>query len=297
MAASEKVGELFNLSPLVVGLILMAFGTSLPELFVSHLACLGGNSGIALGNIIGSNIGNMFLILGLTGCLTSLSFSSASRRHLTYLHLGMSVLLVLVLFPSSYYLISSIVLLLYFCFYLFSSLKEMKRSQLIKEVDIKEKKTSGVKSTPWNIFVLASKLILGFFLLYYGGKVLVSSSTEICVLLGIPEYIVSAAIVALGTSLPELVTCLLAVARKKDVGLIAGNILGSNIFNVGFILGGLGLYEIDIHRNFMVETITLVLATIYLLALGKKKVHFGKKSGILFLGLYVSVLTYWVVGK
>ena len=143
-------------------------------------------------------------------------------------------------------------------------------------------------------FKIVAKLILGFALLYGGGELLVSSGTALGKIFGISSYIISAIFIAFGTSFPELVTALIACLKKKNTDLITGNIIGSNIFNVAFVLGGLGFYNVKIEQNFHVEMYLLGAAAIFLMLLALIKKNFGRPAGILFLASYGFVVFHWI---
>ena len=140
------------------------------------------------------------------------------------------------------------------------------------------------------------KLNLGFILLFVGGELLVKYSATLCLSLGLSEYIVSSIIVAFGTSFPELVTSIVSALKKLDTDMIVGNILGSNLFNCGFILGSLGVYEFSFEPVFNFELILLTAGAAYLLLLSFLKKLFGKASAFLFLGAYVFLVYLWIQG-
>jgi len=284
--SAEIVGRFFGLSPLVIGLLIVGFGTSLPEFFVSQLACWRGHPEIALGNIVGSNIANLFLILGISGTVTTLFIL---RREITlqfFIHIILTGLLIAVLNYGKLNLVTFAVMVVFFAGYLWHTFHEMKkqRAYFTEEHDVEEKID----------FKIVGKLILGFALLYGGGELLVSSGTALGKLFGISSYIISAIFIAFGTSFPELVTALIACIKKKNTDLITGNIIGSNIFNVAFVLGGLGFYDVKIEQSFQVEMYLLGAAAIFLMILPLIKKNFGRPAGILFLASYGFVVFHWI---
>src|SRR5690606_19658954 len=229
LGSAEKIGRYFRLSPLVIGLVIVGFGTSLPELFVSQLAAARGRADIALGNVIGSNVANLFLILAIAGMIAPLVLRTKEIMQQLFLHLGVTLVLIAVMTQETLTPISSISLLMFFCaFIYFTIFKQGKK----EEEDEEEVEPIGVKA--W------VKLVTGFVLLYGGGELLVSSGSQLGELAGVSPFVISAIFVAFGTSFPELVTSLIAVKEGKDLDLVTGNILGSNVFNVAFVLGSLG---------------------------------------------------------
>lgn len=286
------MGKALGLSPLVIGVFLVGLGTSLPEFFVSHLGALRGSNGIALGNIIGSNLSNIFLILGITGLVSSLNVKGKDMVMQVYLHLLLTVILAILFIFDRLYFVSSLVLFTFFLYYVLQTYLDMKKHH--KKGGELDKNTSFLELSNRTRLVLAVKLFFGFFLLYLGGELLVENGKAICTEFGISEFIVSAIFVAFGTSFPELVTSLLACYKKKDTDLILGNLIGSNIFNVAFVLGTMGGYNIGFDRSFKVELGFLLLAATLLIIIQRFKETFGKVEGAIFLSCYIAVVVYWV---
>ena len=284
--AAEKIGRSFKLSPLVIGLLLIGFGTSLPEFFVSQLACFRGDTGLALGNIVGSNIANLFLILGVSGLFATLTICGSMKKQLVF-HLILTLVLIALLETVGIGLIMSAVFGTFFVIYLYLTFKEMKNVEKDEEED---QDFVDYRLTPL-VFI---KLLIGFGLLYGAGELLVSSGSKLGAMWGVSTYVISAVFVAFGTSFPELVTAILACVRKKDTDLITGNIIGSNIFNIAFVLGSLGVYDVPKASGFIDEYICLIGASLFLLLLAFLKKSFSTKSAILFLGTYSFMIYYWI---
>ena len=273
-----------GMSPLAIGLFLVAFGTSLPEFFVSHLAALKGSPSIALGNVIGSNISNIFLIMGVSALFCPLSFVGGEAKSQLILHGLLMLSLAIILTIGRLNLWWSSILLgfyFYFLYNLFPRGKDGKKGE------------SPDKKFP--IRALA-QFFLGIILLSVGGEFLVRSTIEIAQMMKIDEYVISAIFVALGTSLPELATALASCKRPNAGKLIVGNVIGSNIFNVSCVLGTLGVYNIAIEQNFILETITPALASFLFLFLAFKRIELAKKGGIIALLVYGIIVAYWIMG-
>ena len=286
LESGEKIGRHFKLSPLMVGLLLIGFGTSLPELFVGHLACLKGEAEIALGNIVGSNITNLFLIMGIAGLCSPLAIFRNEIKMQLWLHLAVTLLLTVLLFLIGMNLMGTVVSLSFFVFHLWVSARQMKKNA----VDLVSEDESQLK-----VMVLL-KLLAGFILLYAGGEFLISSGVALANFLHISPYVISAIILALGTSLPELITALIACIKGKDTGLIIGNILGSNVFNVALVLGSISYYKFPVTVNLTVEVAALFFASFFMLALFGCKKNFGRIAGVIFLSGYGLMLTFWLRG-
>lgn len=282
--ASEKVGKKLGLSPLLIGMLLVGFGTSLPEFFVGHIAGVQGKAGIAVGSLIGSNIANMFLILGLSGFLVNMKVSNKALRTQLGIHLILGLVLLFVLTRSNLDKITAAPLLIVCGVYLYTLLGEFKKSG-------EENKNSEEPFSPGPVLL---KLIGGFGMLYLGGEMLVKSGSDLCVALGISEYIVSAIFIAFGTSFPELVTSFLAAYRKKDTDLIVGNIIGSNLFNCAFILGSLGVYNFTLTENFNYEIASLIFGGAVLLGLSLSGKSINKLTGGVFVTVYLVMVGHWL---
>jgi cation:H+ antiporter len=285
LESAEKVGRRFKLSPLIIGMFLVGIGTSLPEFFVSHISALKNQPELALGTVIGSNIGNVYFILALSSLFTSFNFSTIELRQQLWAHLIVSLLVTPFLLMQKIDMVMGIVLGIFLVIYLYRTFAEMKQ-QVQDEV-------TPVDLTESNTALMVFKMFLGFFLLYLGGDYLVSSASVICESFGIPAYVISAILVALGTSFPELITSLLAIYKKKGADLIIGNILGSNIFNIALILGSVAPYKIPVSRVMHMEIALLLFCSLYFLFLHYKRVRFVKTTGILFLAMYIKTVTVW----
>lgn len=276
---SEKMGKALGLSPLTIGVLIIGFGTSLPELFVSQIAGWNGNSQMAMGNLLGSNIANSFLILGMSSLFASIEIRGKKILGQLLFQLALCLGLLFFLKPPELGKILALGLCLFFVFYLFYSLK-----------------TGGVSESEGgrereNFHLLDPMVFLiGIGLLFFGGELLVSQGSALGKSLGVSDYILSVVFISLGTSFPELITALLACYRKKDTNLIIGNILGSNIFNLALILGSLGLYPIKIEKPLTIELLSLLGVSLLFFVfyrLGKLPKVWG---GIILLGAYGLIL-------
>lgn len=220
-----------NISRMVIGLTVVSFATSAPELLVSLQAAIDGFSDISLGNVIGSNIANIGLVLGLTAMVSPLMVDRDFYRFNWPVMMIFSI--VLYFFLKSNYELSRIegaILLFGLAAYLFFLIKRSRRKDniIIEEVDESLKKVRGFKMTIW--------LLIGILALWGGSELLVKGAVDLATQLGISERVVSVTIIAVGTSVPELAASLIA-AIKKEKAISLGNLIGSNIFNIGSVLG------------------------------------------------------------
>lgn len=271
----------YNISELAIGLTIVAFGTSMPELVVNTFAAFQSHSDIVFGNIIGSNIFNLFAILGIAGLISPLIVQSST----VWKEIPLSFLATLVLFLISNSIFSEneiisriegIVLVVFFFLFLYYVFLQLKSENI--PMDINRKELPNFKI--W-LFIL-----LGLAFLIIGGRFVVVNSVKIATTLGISETIIGLTIVAAGTSLPELATSVVA-AYKRNNDIAVGNIIGSNIFNIFFILGTSALINpVDYNIKFNYDLYVLGAGTMLLfLAMfsGKKKKLDRWEAGALLL--------------
>jgi cation:H+ antiporter len=275
---------------LVVGLTVVAFGTSAPELLVSINAALAGQAGIAVGNVVGSNVVNILLILGLPLLLTTIHSSQLDTRRSYVMMLAVTVLYCGLAFTGPLTWWHGIILLACLAAMLFDNYRvSMAHRQAGADADLE-----GVDDSmgwPRIIFFVVAGLIG----LAVGARFLVDSAVNIATNLGISETVIGLTLVALGTSLPELVTSVIAAIRKQaDVAM--GNVIGSNIFNILSILGITSLIaeipiapEILRFDNFFMLAVSLLLIPFVFF-----KQDMGRKTGITFIAIYAAYAT-WLV--
>ncbi len=221
-----------KVSPLVIGLTIVAFGTSAPELVVSTTSTFHGASDIALGNVVGSNICNLALILGISALISPIAINKDTLRIDWPVTMGSSILLYVIIragIINSYEGIFFVLILLaYLGFITYHSRKDRKSAEDSNE-EVNDEKSS-------TLFKNISFIILGCLGLFYGGELFVNSAQQFARYLGVSERVIGLTVVAIGTSLPELVASSVA-AFKKQTDLAVGNLMGSNIFNILGILG------------------------------------------------------------
>ena len=290
---SVNLANKFNISKLVAGMTIVSFATSSPELFVSIEAIVNKSSDIVFGNIIGSNIANIALVLGCTALFFNINVSDKTLKiDFPFLFFATFSVGYILYFLGKITFFTGLILLMIltaYLFYIISSSRNEKNSI----VDQEEKYD---KSTYLNCFTY---LILGIVLLKYGADFLVSSAIDIATLLNIEERIIAVTVVAIGTSVPELATSIVA-ALKKEVDLAVGNIVGSNIFNLLAVLGITALYkEIEIMNNdiLSIDYLFMFFITgifgVMLYFFDKGKIN-KLKGGILLL-IYFSFIYYSII--
>ncbi len=231
---SASLAKKYNIPHIVIGLTIVALGTSSPELVVNLIASFKGAADVAMGNILGSNISNIFLILGVSAVIYPLAVNNDTQwKEVPLAILAAFVIGVLAndtiidsIPVSMIYRSDGIVLTAFFILFMFYAFSIARKEDVQQSVPVKE-------HTRWLSVVM---IIGGIAALIAGGKWIVDGAVQIASLLGMSEAVISLTIVAVGTSLPELATCV-AAAYKKNPGIVIGNIIGSNIFNIFFVLG------------------------------------------------------------
>ena len=291
LEASEKVGKKLGMSPLTIGMILIGFGTSLPEFFVGHIAGIRGRPEMAVGTLVGSNIANMFLIIGICGLLSRLYITTKSLREHLWVHLLLGVSLAFVLTYGQINFTTGLVLLGVILIYMFFIFKDMQR-EFESRVNVPDKDQLAEAKT--NPATLILKMMGGFGMLYIGGELLVKGGTDLATIVGVEDYIISAIFIAFGTSFPELVTAVMASYKKKDTDLVIGNIVGSNVFNCAFILGSMGIYNFTMKQDFLYEIMALNIGALTFVFLAYTTKVFAKSASLFFLFLYGVMVYHWV---
>jgi cation:H+ antiporter len=283
---ASQAAARFGVPPLVVGLTIVAFGTSMPELVVNLVGAYQGYTGLVFGNIVGSNIANLALVLGVAAFVHPLVLhGDLVRREVPLLLLGTTVLTVLALDgyfegqPARIGAADSIVMLLIFSVFIYVTIVDVlrvrKRDPIVQDIH----SSPLVITRPVSRFP-AFYILLGAALLYAGGEVTVRSSVDLAGLLGLSIAQVGLFVVAIGTSMPELVTSVIAAARKES-DLAVGNVVGSNIVNAMLVLSATGLVaDISIPDRGVLDLAfswLLALALVPLFFIGKARI--GRVAG------------------
>ena len=279
VSSASDIAKKFKIPPIIIGLTIVAMGTSAPELSTSITSSLKGMNDMSIANVVGSNIFNLLVALGVSSMFGKLKINNYKD---IWALLGSCLGLLLMVVNRTLGAFNGIVLLIAFTMYILSMIKQAKDNKDNKEESEDEKQRS--------IFVTVALGILGAIAIVIGGNMVVNSASEIALKLGMSENLVGLTIVALGTSLPEFVTSVMAT-KKGELEIAIGNIIGSNIFNILLILGVASLISpmavsvvaiCDV--MFMVFTVTLFIF------LTVKEKELNKKSGILLIMMYIVYL-------
>lgn len=305
VSGASSLAQKFKVSPIVIGLTIVAFGTSTPELVVSLASAISGKTDIALGNIIGSNIANILLILGASAVVYPLTVhKNTVWKEIPMSFLGGIMITVLALqnlidsnellhtLKPSQDVIGSItrsngiVLLSFFVIFLYYTFG-IARVSSTDEPEIEKRKMSA------SVILIA----LGLLGLTFGSKFFVDGSVKVASFLGVSDTLIGLTLVAIGTSFPELVTSVVAAYRKK-VDIAVGNVVGSNIFNIFFVLGATSIVrELPLRLAVLTDILVLFGATILLfVSLFIRKRHtISRLEGSLMLGAYLLYLVFLVI--
>ncbi|MCD7060087.1 calcium/sodium antiporter [Pelagibacterium xiamenense] len=284
---SVAIARRLGMSPLLIGLTLMGFGTSLPEMVTSVQAALDGAPGIAMGNVVGSNIANILLILGVAAVLYPVAVDrGVLRRDGGVLVLSALVTLAIVLI-GALGRIAGIVLIAMLAAYITRSYLAERQSNIARDAE-EESAHTAVRNGVAVSLILAA---VGLGLTLLGARFLVSSAIELATAFGISETVIGLTVVAVGTSLPELVTSVIAAVRKHT-DLALGNIIGSNIFNTFAILGVTALVQpIPVPAEIIRLDIWIMLAaTVGLIAFAYTARRIERWEGAVFLLAYAGYI-------
>ena len=295
---ASAISTILRVPPILIGLTIVSFGTSSPEATVSIIAALNGNDDVSLGNVLGSNLFNTLFVLGVTAFLAPLVVKSQTlRKEIPFSFLASITLIVLTadiylqnFAENSLTRSDGIILLLIFAVFLYYIFELARKSR--NEIDEsppqnEEKDPSWLKN---GLFTLGG---LGAIVL--GGDLVVQNSTNIALSLGMSEALVGLTIVAVGTSLPELVTSVVA-ALKKESEIALGNIIGSNIFNILFVLGASAtISPIGMNSALFTDMFVLIVFTIIVLIFALTHFTIGKREGLFLAISYVVYMVFIIL--
>lgn len=273
---ASSIASRFGIPQLIIGLTIVAMGTSLPEAFVSITAALKSNAAITIGNVVGSNILNVGIILGITALIRPLHIQNSTIKYEMPFMILVTLVLILLGINTTISRLDGIIMWLFFLGYLYYIFK-MSKNQM-EETEIKQ-------TNP--LFIP-----LGLVCLMIGSNFAVDAATNIAISLGVSQRFIGLTIVALGTSLPELVTSVTA-AKKGNADIAIGNIIGSNIFNILFVVGSSALITpVPFEPNFIIDSLVAILIGLVLYLCTKKTRVLDKKAGILLLITYLFYFIY-----
>lgn len=278
--ASSSIARVLRVPSIIIGLTIVAFGTSAPELAVSTTASLAGNNEIAVGNVIGSNIFNLLVVLGACGAIRPF----AVRLRWDFVaSIGVGAVLLLMIFRDLYVgRVDALILLGMFAAFMMLTVRDalLNRTSGQEEFEV----LSPLRSVVYIVGGLAA--------IVWGGDLVVDSASQIALSFGLSQTLVGLTVVALGTSLPELVTSVVA-SRKGENGLALGNVIGSNIFNILMVLGlSAAVSPIKVNSFAVIDATCLVVFSVITWFLCRSKERISRAEGLTMLGIYAAYLVY-----
>ncbi len=297
VVGSASIAKKYNISDIVIGLTIVSMGTSMPELIVNIIASSVDSSDIAIGNVVGSNISNILLILGVAALIYPLTIKNST----VYSEIPYSIIALLLVAVSANVAffgeakmfeisrIDGVLLMLFFALFM---------GYIIKLA--KEGRTDLVEEAPSELLSMQKAIVfvlLGILGLFFGGKWVVDGAVHIAAQFGLSEKLIGLTVVAIGTSLPELVTSAVA-ATKKNTDIAIANVVGSNIFNLLWVLGISAMIRpLSYDPSINADMLILLGATcliIFSLITGKSKNQIGKPTGIFFLASYIAYMVFLI---
>ena len=285
---ASNIAKKFHIPEIIIGLTIVSIGTSLPELFVSITSAIEGYPDMAIGNVVGSNIANMFLILGMSAIIKTITFKKETRLIEIPICLAVSIIfMILCNIGQDITRIDAVILTVLFIAFIAYTIVMAKKGEEFDKEENEEDSEKEDKPTG-SVFKNIIYIVLGIILLKFGGDFTVDNAVNIANFFGLSEKLISVTILAVGTSLPELVTSVSAAIKgKSDIAI--GNIIGSNIFNILFIIGVSALIKpIVYNMSYNIDMIFVLLSTIILalFPIIPPKNKMSRWNGIVFVIIY-----------
>ena len=283
---ASSIASLLKIPTIIVGLTIVAFGTSAPEAAVSITSAITGNNAMAVSNVIGSNLFNILMVIGISALLGELLMEKdVLNKDLPFL-VGITVLFAaFIIIGWNVSQIEGIILLVILIAYVAHLIKSAKKSDNANVVE-KPKFT-----LPYSILFI----IIGLAGIVIGGDLVVNSASDIAIAFGMSETLVGLTIVAIGTSLPELVTSLTAL-KKGENQLVIGNVIGSNIFNILFVLGASSaITAISLDSSMLIDVTFMVFVTVLCFIFGKTQDKFDRKEGAILVALFITYMIFAIL--
>lgn len=286
---ASKVAEKFGIPQLVIGLTIVAIGTSLPEAAVSTSAALKGSAEITIGNVLGSNIMNVLLILGITSVISPLAVQKSTVKYELPMVIGATALLAaLGLLDGTVGRTDGFILLAGMVLYLLYLLRMARKGQASA---LEEQEADGRKDSILKLILL---ILIGGMMIVFGSDITVNAATELARIFGMDERIIGLTIVAFGTSLPELVTSATA-AMKGKADIAVGNIVGSNLFNLLFVVGiAAAITPVTYKPDFRFDTVVCIATAVLLWLCVIRKQKLQRHGGAILLACYAGYFFYLI---
>ena len=293
---ASGIARKYGISEFIIGMTIVGIGTSMPELVSSLISALGGHGDMALGNVTGSNICNTLLILGVTTLISPIAFTRSNIYKDLVVAIGVSLLLVVLLYNGfglfggmpGISRLDALVLLAVFVLFMVDSFRSSKGGA-------EEESAEAAKPMPMGKAIVL--ILLGLAGLIFGGRFFVDHTVSIAERFHVSEAFISITLMAVGTSLPELATCIVAAVKGKNQ-LALGNVIGSNIFNIVFIIGTSAVispFEIQSISTIDLAMVLVSVVMLWLAAFTFKRYKLDRVEGVIFLAAYIGYIAYLAV--
>ncbi|MBC8630837.1 calcium/sodium antiporter [[Eubacterium] tenue] len=293
---ASSIAKKFNVSPMLIGLTIVAMGTSAPEAAVSVSSSLAGQNDMSIANVVGSNFFNILIVLGVSSIIAKLPVEKETIKKDTPFLIFISILLLALSLNFNLSRLDGVIFLVLFILFLINMIKSNISS---KDIESSSGETAiAIEATDTKSIHMPKTLLLcliGIVGIVFGGDLVVNSATNIATSFGMSANLVGLTIVAMGTSLPELVTSVIAV-KKGETEIAIGNVIGSNIFNILLVLGLAALiHPMAVSMVAIIDTIFMTAVTILLYIFIKKNNSLTKIHGIIFVIIYFIYLIYTII--
>lgn len=278
------VAQRMGIPQIVIGLTIVAFGTSMPEFCSSLVSALNHQPGMAVGNVVGSNIFNALLIVGAAAIVAPITIlPSTVKKDIPFALISSVLLVMLCGFDGKIQWYDAVIMLVFFIIFMYMTLKEAKSGKIQEEEsETRKKPMSKLMSIVW--------IVVGLACLIGGSTIFVNGASSLAATLGVDPAIIGLTIVAMGTSLPELATSVVS-ASKGNSGIAIGNVLGSNVFNILFILGVTGvIYPLDIQGITTLDLSVMVIAMILLWLFSYTKLRIERWEGVILVLIFAAYM-------
>ena len=283
---ASSIASILKVPTIIVGLTIVALGTSAPEAAVSITSSLTGSNAMAVSNVIGSNLFNMLMVIGIAALMSNLLMEkSVLEKDLPFL-VGITALwAIFIVIGWDITNIEGIILLLIMVAYIIFLIYDTKKSGGANDVE----------KPKFNLPMSIILMIIGLAGIVIGGDLVVDSASAIAIAFGMSETLVGLTIVAIGTSLPELVTSITAL-RKGENQLVIGNVIGSNIFNILFVLGASSaISAIPLDSSMLIDVVFMLLVTILCFIFGKTQDKYDKREGVILIALFIAYMAFAIL--
>ena len=294
---SSGIAKKLKVPSLIIGLTIVAMGTSLPECAVSVAASISGNNALAVSNVVGSNIFNLMVVCGFCAVITPLAVGKRTlKQEFPFSVLMAALLLVLGYIGMSVGRIDGVILLIFFALFMFWMVRSALKARTAGiTTDASEEADEIERAKPIPVWLCLVYIVGGAAAIAFGGDLTVDAASRIAIDFGMSQNLVGLTIVSIGTSLPELVTSIVA-ARKNEVDMAVGNAIGSNIFNILMVLGiASAISPLQLIGENIIDIVVLVVFSIVVWFFGATKKEISRTEGIIMICLYLCYSAYIIM--